>query len=104
MVAEGKVTAFNGQISTYCTASEEQKTVAFGMFGDDPDPVVGADGSFAYEATTGYGFVKLKYEGRLSGDTLTGKLVVEDRSPISTSDGRLEFDYCFAGADWTATR
>jgi hypothetical protein len=104
LVVGGKVTAFNGQISTYCTASEEQKTVTFGMFGDDPDPQIGPDGSFAYEATTGYGFVKLKYEGRLSGATMTGKLVVEDRSPMSTSDGRLEFDYCFAGADWTATR
>jgi hypothetical protein len=104
LVVDGKVTAFNGQITTYCTVSEEQKSVAFGMFGDDPDPEVAADGSFAYEATTGYGFVKLKFEGRLDGDTATGKLVVEDRSPMSTSDGRLEFDYCFAGADWTATR
>jgi hypothetical protein len=104
LVVEGKVTAFNGQITTYCTTSETQKTVAFGMFGDDPDPAIDPDGSFAYEATTGYGFVKLKFEGKLSGDTATGKLVVEDRSPMSTSDGRLEFDYCFAGADWSATR
>jgi hypothetical protein len=104
LVVDGKVTAFNGQITTYCTGSEEQKSVAFGMFGDDADPQIGPDGSFAYEATTGYGFVKLKYEGRLSGDTMTGKLTVEDRSPMSTYDGRLEFDYCFAGADWTATR
>ena len=104
VISEGKVASFNGQVSTYCTKAEEQKNVAFGMFGDDPAPQVGADGSFAYEATTGYGFVKLKYEGRLSGDVLTGNLVVEDRSPISTYDGRLDFDYCFAGADWTATR
>lgn len=104
LVVDGKVSAFNGQITTYCTVSEEQKAVSFGMFGDDPDPQIGPDGSFAYEATTGYGFVKLKYEGRLSGDTMTGKLTVEDRSPMSTYDGRLEFDYCFAGADWTAIR
>jgi hypothetical protein len=104
IVAGGKVTSFNGRITTYCTTAEEQKSVAFGMFGDDPAPVVASDGSFAYEATTNYGFVKLKYEGRLSGDTAAGKLVVEDRSPISTDDGRLDFDYCFAGADWSATR
>jgi hypothetical protein len=104
IIAAGKVTSFNGEITTYCTNSERQKSVAFGMFGDDPAPTVAADGSFAYEATTGYGFVKLKYEGTVSGDTAGGKLVVEDRSPMSTSDGRLEFDYCFAGADWAATR
>ncbi len=104
VITEGKVVAFNGQISTYCTKSGKQKNVSFGMFGDDPDPTVGADGSFAYEATTGYGFVKLKYEGRVSGATATGTLVVEDRSPISTSDGRLDFDYCYAGAEWSATR
>ncbi len=104
VIAAGKVISFNGQITTYCTKSEEQKNVTFGMFGDDPDPQVGADGSFAYEATTGYGVVKLKYEGRVSGSTATGTLVVEDRSPISTSDGRLDFDYCYAGADWSATR
>jgi hypothetical protein len=104
IVAGGAVTSFNGQITTYCTKAEEQKSVAFGMFGDDPAPVVAPDGSFAYEATTNYGFVKLKYEGRLSGDTAAGTLVVEDRSPISTDDGRLDFDYCFAGGDWSATR
>ena len=60
------------------------------MFGDHPDPEVSGDGSFAYEATTGYGFVKLKFEGRLDGVTATGKLVVEDRWPMSTSDGRLD--------------
>ena len=104
VIAGGKVTSFSGQITTYCTKGEKQKSVSFGMFGDDPDPQVGADGSFAYEATTGYGFVKLKYEGRVSGSTAGGNLVVEDRSPISPSDGRLDFDYCFAGADWSATR
>jgi hypothetical protein len=104
VVADGKVSAFDGQITTYCATSGKQKLVTFGMYGDDPAPEVAADGSFAYEATTGYGFVKLKYEGRIVGDTATGKLVVEDRSPMSTSDGRLAFDYCFAGADWTATR
>ncbi|HTT94272.1 MAG TPA: hypothetical protein VMF55_06340 [Solirubrobacterales bacterium] len=104
LIAGGKVTAFNGAITTYCAKSEDQKNVSFGMFGDDPAPTVAADGSFAYEATTGYGFVKLKYEGRVSGNTATGNLVVEDRSPMSTGDGRLDFDYCFAGADWTATR
>jgi hypothetical protein len=104
VVADGKVSAFDGQITTYCATSGKQKLVPFGMYGDDPAPEVAADGSFAYEATTGYGFVKLKYEGRIDGDTATGNLVVEDRSPMSTSDGRLAFDYCFAGADWTATR
>ena len=36
VVAEGKVVAFNGQVSTYCTVSEEQKSVSFGMFGTIP--------------------------------------------------------------------
>ncbi|MBS1678008.1 MAG: hypothetical protein JST08_11540 [Actinobacteria bacterium] len=104
VISGGKVTSFNGQITTYCAMSETQKNVSFGMYGEDPSPQVGADGSFAWEATNGYGFVKLKFEGRVSGGNAAGNLVVEDRSPLLTGEGRLEFDYCFAGTEWTATR
>jgi hypothetical protein len=104
VVREGKVVAFNGEITTYCAGSQRQKPVAFGMYANDPAPQVGADGSFAWEATSGYGFVKLKFEGKLSGDSASGYFMVEDRSPKTTGDGRLEFDYCFAGGDWSAAR
>jgi cytoskeletal protein CcmA (bactofilin family) len=73
------------------------------MFGDDPDPRVAADGSFTWEATRGYGFVKLRFDGRIVGDVVRGRLMVEDRSVIRGSD-RFEFDYCFAGDDFELKR
>lgn len=103
-VSGGKVTAFSGSITTFCTETQRQKSVSFGMYGDDPQPSVAADGSFAWEATENYGFVKLKFSGRIVGSTASGNFMVEDRSPMSTSDGKLAFDYCFAGRDWTASR
>lgn len=73
------------------------------MIGDDPAPKVAADGTFAWEATRGYGFQKLKFDGRIQGDVATGKLVVEDRSPL-LGTGRIEFDYCYAGKQWSLRR
>ncbi len=103
VVRGGVVTTFNGDITLFCTRSKQQKRVAYYMGADDPDPLVGGDGRFAWEATKGYGFVKLKFDGRISGRTATGKLVVEDRSPL-LGTGRFEFDYCFAGKKWTLRR
>lgn len=103
VVENGRVLSFSGTITTYCTKSSKQKNVSYGMFGDDPDPTVAADGSFAYEATSGYGFVKLKYDGRISGDVVSGKFNVEDTSPL-LGTGRFEFDYCFAGKDYRLSR
>jgi hypothetical protein len=103
VVAGGVVTSFNGDLTLYCTKAGTQKRVAYFMNGDDPDPAVAKDGSFAWEATSGYGFVKLKFDGRISGETAKGKLVVEDRSPL-LGTGRFEFDYCFAGKEWTLRR
>lgn len=103
VVDGGIVKAFNGDLTTYCTASKKQKRVAFGMYGDDPKPAVAADGSVTYEATRGYGFVKLRFSGRISGGVAKGRLMVEDRSPLYGT-GRLEFDYCFAGDDWELKR
>jgi sorbitol-specific phosphotransferase system component IIA len=103
VVENGRVLTFSGMISTYCTRTAKQRNIDYGMFGDDPDPVVAADGSFAYEATRGYGFIKLKFDGRIKGDVASGRMVVEDRSPL-LGTGRFEFDYCFAGKEWTLTR
>lgn len=104
MVVEGGIVkTFSGDITTYCSASKRQKRVAFGMYGDDPNPKVAADGSFTYEATRGYGMVKLRFSGRISGSTAKGRLMVEDRSPL-LGTGRIEFDYCFAGDDWELKR
>lgn len=104
MVVEGGlVKGFTGTISTYCTVTKRQKNVYFAMFGDDPFPKVGSDGSYTWEATTNYGFVKLKYEGRIVGGVASGKMMVEDRSLIFGT-GRIEFDYCFAGRDYKLTR
>ncbi|MEV4420040.1 hypothetical protein AB0L40_08710 [Patulibacter sp. NPDC049589] len=102
-VEGGKVVSFSGSLSLYCTRSGKQKTVAYSMAADDPAPTVGGDGSFAWEATQGYGFVKLKFEGRISGDAATGKLAVEDRSPL-LGTGKIEFDYCYAGKEWSLQR
>lgn len=103
VVADGKVTSFNGTLTLYCTKSGKQKTSSYAMVADDPDPSVAPDGTFAWEATAGYGFEKLKYDGRISGDTATGRLSVEDRSPL-LGTGRFEFDYCFAGKEWSLSR
>ncbi|MDW5592743.1 hypothetical protein VSS74_00240 [Conexibacter stalactiti] len=103
VVENGRVLSFSGTITTYCTKSSKQKNVSYGMFGDDPDPTVAADGSFAYEATRGYGFIKLKFDGRINGDVVTGKFNVEDTSPL-LGTGRFEFDYCFAGKDYSLSR
>jgi hypothetical protein len=100
MVVEGgRVISFSGTLSLYCTETARQKNSSFGMYADDPDPTVAPDGTFAWEATAGYGFVKLKYQGRIDGKVATGNAVVEDRSPL-LGTGRFEFDYCFAGRDF----
>jgi hypothetical protein len=79
------------------------------MVGSDPKPHVAADGTFAWEATKDYGFQKLKFSGRASGGTATGKMMVEDRPLIQGVDPvsglpRIEAEYCFAGADYTLTK
>jgi hypothetical protein len=104
VVRDGTVTTFTGSLSLYCTRSGKQKVVRFFQGSGDPAPRIAADGSFAWEATRDYGFVKLKYDGRfVDARTAKGKLVVEDRSPL-LGTGRFEFDYCFAGKDWSASR
>lgn len=104
VVRDGTIVTFTGTLSLYCTRSGRQKVVRFLQGAGDPAPRIGADGSFRWEATRDYGFVKLKYEGRFADRrTAKGKLVVEDRSPL-LGTGRIEFDYCFAGKDWSATR
>lgn len=102
-VEGGKVVAFTGALTLYCTRSGKQKTSHYGMYADDPHPTVAPDGSFAWEATAGYGFEKLKFDGRITGDTAAGKLSIEDRSPL-LGTGRIEFDYCFAGKEWSLSR
>lgn len=102
-VEDGVVKGFSGSISTYCTVSGRQKNVYFAMIGDDPFPTVAQDGSYSWEATRGYGFVKLKFEGRIVKGVARGKMMVEDRSMILGS-GRIEFDYCFAGREYKLTR
>ena len=57
----------------------------------------------------GYGFDKLKFDGVVKGGTVSGKLMVESRPPISGADPvrgmpRIEFEYCFAGRDYTLTK
>jgi hypothetical protein len=109
VIAGGVVTNFNGSISTYCTKAGEQRNHSFAMIGDDPDPTVSAGGAFAWEATSGYGFDKLKFDGVVNGGTITGKMMVESRemingvSPVSGLP-RIEFEYCFAGRDYTLTK
>lgn len=102
-IEDGIVKSFSGQIDTACTKRGKKK-VSFGMIADDPAPHVGADGSFAWEATKNYGFVKLKFNGKVSKDgTVNAYMFVEDRSPI-LGTGRIEFDYCYAGGDFTLTK
>jgi hypothetical protein len=103
VIRDGVVQSFNGSLTLYCTRSKRQKLVSYSMIGDDPKPKVGGDGRFAWEATRNYGFQKLKFDGRVAGDTATGNLVVEDRSPL-LGTGRFEFDYCFAGKQWSLKR
>lgn len=102
-VEDGVVKGFSGSISTYCTVRGRQKNVYFAMVGDDPFPTVGKDGSYSWEATSGYGFVKLKFSGRIVKGVARGRMMVEDRSMILGS-GRIEFDYCFAGREYELTR
>jgi hypothetical protein len=109
VIAGGVVTNFNGSISTYCTKAGKQQNHSFAMIGDDPDPKVSAAGAFAWEATAGYGFDKLKFDGVVNGNTITGKMMVESRPPIngvSPVSGlpRIEFEYCFAGREYTLTK
>ena len=109
IVKGGVVTNFNGSISTYCTKAGKQQNHSFAMVGDDPDPKVAPSGSFAWEATSGYGFDKLKFDGVVKNGTISGKMMVESRPPISGADPvsgmpRIEFEYCFAGRDYTMTK
>lgn len=103
VVRGGVVTIFMGDLTLWCTRAKKQKRVTYLMDADDPDPLVAGNGRFAWEATSGYGFVKLKFDGRIAGRGASGKLVVEDRSPL-LGTGRVEFDYCFAGKEWTLKR
>jgi hypothetical protein len=108
-IRKGIVTNFNGSITIYCTKAGKQQNHTFAMIADDPDPSVAADGSFAWEATSGYGFDKLKFDGVVKGGSVTGKMMVESRpliqgvSPVSGLP-RLEAEYCFAGRDYTLTK
>ena len=109
VIENGIVQNFNGTITLYCTKQAKQETVTFAMIGDDPNPHVAADGSFAWEATKNYGFQKLKFSGRVSGNSAKGKIVVEDRPLIPGTDPvsgmpRIVPEYCFAGADYTLTK
>ncbi len=109
IVKDGVVENFNGSTTLYCADSRTQRKVTFGMFGDDPDPRVGRDGAVTWEATKGYGFLKLKYTATVAGGALIGDAVVEERRPISGADPvtglpRIEFDYCFAGQDFALVR
>ena len=109
IVKDGKVENFNGTTTLYCADSRTQRKVTFGMFGDDPDPRIGPDGSVAWEATKGYGTLKLKFRATAAGGALIGNAVVEERRPIQGADPvtgmpRIEFDYCFAGQDFALVR
>ena len=109
VVKGGAVTNFNGSITTYCTKAGKQRNHSFAMVADDPDPKIAPSGAFAWEATRGYGFDKLKFDGVAENGTISGKMMVESRPPISGADPvsgmpRIEFEYCFAGRDYTMTR
>lgn len=109
VIDKGVVQNFNGRMTLYCTKQKAQETVTFAMVGSDPKPHVAADGTFAWEATKDYGFQKLEFSGRVSGGTVTGKMMVEDRPLIQGVDPvsglpRIEAEYCFAGADYTLTK
>ena len=109
VIRNGVVENFNGRASLYCTKAHKQMSETFAMIADDPDPVVAADGSFAWEATKGYGFLKVKYTGTVRNGVVKGNLVLEDRSPIPGADPvtgmpRIEFEYCFVGQDFELER
>jgi hypothetical protein len=110
MVIEGGVVqSFNGTLSLSCTKGGGSSNHPFTMLGDDAKPTVGPDGAFAWEATAGYGLTKLKFSGKVSGNQVTGNAVVEYRPPVNgispvTGLPRFEFDYCFAGRDYTLAR
>ncbi len=109
VIGHGVVQNFNGTMTLYCTKQKQQETVTFAMVGSDPKPHLAADGTFAWEATKDYGFQKLKFSGRVSGGTVTGKMMVEDRPLIPRIDPvsgmpRIVPEYCFAGAKYTLTR
>jgi hypothetical protein len=110
MVIQGEVvTNFNGSITTFCTKANKQQNHAFAMVGDDPDPRVSRSGAFTWEATAGYGFDKLKFDGVVKDGRVSGKMMVESRPPINGADPvsgmpRIEFEYCFAGRDYTLQR
>ena len=106
VISKGVVTSFTGSISLYCTTAGKQQNHTFAMIGDDPDPRVAPTGAFAWEATRGYGFDKLKFSGAVRNGTVTGNLMVESRPPVNgvspvTGLPRIEFEYCFAGRDYT---
>ena len=109
VIGHGVVQNFNGTMTLYCTKQKQQETVTFAMVGSDPKPHVAADGTFAWEATKDYGFQKLEFSGRVSGGTVTGKMMVEDRPLIPGTDPvsgmpRIVPEYCFAGAKYTLRR
>jgi hypothetical protein len=109
VIDNGVVENFNGRMTLYCTKQKVQETVTFAMVGSDPKPRIAADGTFAWEATKDYGFQKLKFSGRVSGGSASGKVVVEDRPLIQGVDPvsgmpRIEAEYCFAGASYALTK
>ena len=109
VIKDGVVTNFNGSITTFCTKASKQQNHTFAMVADDPDPRVAPSGAFTWEATAGYGFDKLKFDGVVKDGRVSGKMMVESRPPISGADPvsgmpRIEFEYCFAGRDYTLQR
>ena len=109
VIRNGVVENFNGRASLFCTKASKQVSETFAMIADDPDPVVAPDGSFAWEATKGYGFLKVKYKGTVRNGVVKGNLVLEDRPPVPGSDPvtgmpRIEFEYCFVGQDFELKR
>ena len=109
VIKDGVVTNFNGSITTFCTKASKQQNHTFAMVADDPDPRVSPSGAFTWEATAGYGFDKLKFDGVVKNGQVSGKMMVESRPPINGADPvsgmpRIEFEYCFAGRDYTLRR
>lgn len=109
VVQGGVVTSFDGTLTLACTKGGTEQAHPVAMIGDDPKPTVAPDGTFAWEATTGYGLTKLKLTGKIAGDQATGNVAVEYRPPRSgespvTGLPRMEFDYCYAGRDYALSR
>jgi hypothetical protein len=109
-IEDGIVQSFNGTTSLYCTKSEKQQRRTFAMVGDDPKPKVSRHGSFAWQATKGYGMQQLKFSGGVTKQgKLKGRMMVEYRPMVNGADPvtgmpRIEFDYCFVGEDFTLMR